>query len=95
MAQTEGKRGRYSKQKHKVSDLEAAKISREIWMWAYVKTLEMFHWFQFSDLGFTVIKLIRRWEGRKVKLTVMLCEQNKQWKPKIKQKLNQEECAVF
>lgn len=43
MAQTEGKRGRYSHEKHKVSDLEAAKISREIWMWAYVKALEMFH----------------------------------------------------
>jgi len=43
-------------------------------MWAYVKALEMFHGFQFADSGFTIIRLSSHWEGRKVKLTVILCQ---------------------
>lgn len=43
MAQTKVRRGRYSDEEHRVSDLEATEISRELWMWAYLKALEMFH----------------------------------------------------
>lgn len=37
------KERRYSDEEHSVSDLGTTKISRELWMWAYVKALEMFH----------------------------------------------------